>query len=432
MREVTHIISELVHCKDNLHLFTDAEALLAQLKIAVVESGLTVVTSSIYPFAEGGVTGTVVLAESHLNIHSWPERDFYLNLDISVCNYVEDNYDKAVKLYELVKKLFAPIDETVKIIEGYKDIEDHKYTEYFTKDYGFFIKPQEVLYRAQDKTQEVAVYQTEEFGKLLRIDNFFQTSEKDEFYYHESVTHPPMTAHPMPKKVAVIGGGDGGIIKNIFKHNTVERVVMVEIDDRVVKVAKEHFDSIHGGAFDDERLDLIITDGLVWAAETAETFDVIILDLTDPIGPAKELYTQEFYADIKSKLNKGGILALHSEYPAHYPETFGRIAATIKSLFSSVCHGFCFVPLYGAVMSFTYASDEHDVKALDPSEVKERLQQRGVAGLKLYNEEIHQGMMAEPNFVKEILSQNNELVTKANPIHDFAAHYNQSGRRYET
>ncbi|MDX2470378.1 MAG: polyamine aminopropyltransferase [SAR324 cluster bacterium] len=429
MRQVTHIISELMHCKANQSLFTQADALLKQLTLAVQDSGLTVVASSVYPFDKGGVTGTLVLAESHLNIHTWPERDFYINLDISVCNYDCDNFAKALKLFESLKKLFAPIDFNHQILEGYKDIEDHKFTEYFSKDYGFFIKPQNVLYRKSDETQEVSVYDTNEFGKLLRIDNFFQTSEKDEFYYHECMTHPALIAHPKPKQVAVIGGGDGGIAKNVFQHSTVEKLVMVEIDNRVVEVSKAWLDQVHGGSFEDPRMNLVIQDGLVWAKETAEKFDVIILDLTDPIGPAKELYTKEFYADIKKLLNPGGIVAQHTEYPAHYPKTFGRINATLADLYANVAHGFCFIPLYGAVMSFAYASDSVKVKEVSLEDIEKRLVERGVTGLKYYNGETHRGLMAEPNYIKEILAGNHDVVTKDNPIHDFSVHYNQSGRR---
>ncbi len=429
MRQVTHIISELLHCKNNQDLFTEPDALLDQLTIAVQNSGLTVVASSIYPFDEGGVTGTLVLAESHLNVHTWPERDFYINLDISVCNYDCDNYEKATTLFDTIKELFAPIDVNSQILEGYKDIEDHKFTEYFSQDYGFFIKPQAVLYRKADETQEVAIYDTKEFGKLLRIDNFFQTSEKDEFYYHECMTHPALIAHPNPRQIAVIGGGDGGIAKNVFMHSTVEKLVMVEIDDKVVEVSKEWLGQVHEGSFEDPRMNLVIQDGLVWVKETSDKFDVIILDLTDPIGPAKELYTKEFYANVKSLLKPGGIISQHTEYPDRYPSVFGRINATLADLYANVSHGFCFIPLYGTTMSFAYASDEVDVKDIAYDVIEERLKERGITGLKYYNGEIHSGIMAEPNYIKEILAGNHEVVTKENPIHDFSSYYNQSRRR---
>ena len=429
MRAVTHIISELLHCKENLDLFTDAAKLEEALVRAVADSQLTAVAKVMFAFEGGGVTGSIVLSESHLNIHTWPERDYYLNLDLSVCNYCSDNFDKAQKLFNIIRNLFNPLDFNSKVIEGYRDINDDKYTEYFSKDYGFFINPTEILHRERGAGQNVSVYKTEAFGTLLRLDNYFQTSEKDEFLYHESLVHPAMISHPNPKKVLVIGGGDGGTLRHALMHQCVERGVMVELDPMVVEVAKKWLGPIHGGVFEDPRTELIIQDGLTYAEQCQEKFDVIILDLTDPIGPAKALYTKEFYSTLKGLLrDEEGILSLHSEYPFVFPEVFGKIHATLAQVFTHLEHGFTFVPLYGQVMSFAYACEKTNLKNLSPQLVEERLLARGVEGLQLYNGDMHFGLMAQPQYVKEILKEKHEVISTESLLHEFMTLHNQQRR----
>ena len=426
LRQVIHIIAEYVGCKKGRELFTNLDALMQVLRAEVKNSGLDTVAEAGFSFGEGeGVTGCLVLAESHLNIHTWPERDFYLNVDISVCNYSCDNFPKALNLANALKRVFEPLDVNEKIIKGYKDVEDDKYTEYFSPDYGFFIKPSQVLFRSSDDLQQVEVYDTKDFGRLLRIDSFFQTSDKDEAFYHEPLVHPAMIAHPNPKKVLIIGAGDGGVLNHVLKYNTVEKAVMVEIDDSVIQVSKQYLPKVHQGAFEDKRAQVIIQDGLEYIAGTDEKFDVIILDLTDPIGPARALYTQAFYKKVKQALRDGNsILALHTEYPQLYPEMYGRINRTLKETFKHVANGFQFVPVYGTTMSFAYCSDLTNPKGLSLEEVERRLGSRQVSGLKLYNPEMHFGFLCEPNYVKEILAKEHEIITPAKGLDEFMNTYN--------
>ncbi|MDT8445604.1 MAG: polyamine aminopropyltransferase [bacterium] len=426
MRQVIHIIAEYIGCKANHELFTNLDALMATLREEVRKAGLETVAEAGYSFGEGcGVTGSIVLAESHMNIHTWPERDFYCNIDISVCNYSCDNFPKALDLANALKTVFKPLDVNEKIIKGYRDFEDDKYTEYFSSDSGFFIKPNQVLYRSADELQQVEVYDTKDFGRVLRIDNFFQTSERDEAFYHEPLIHPAMIAHPNPEKVLIIGAGDGGVLHNVLKHKCVKKAVMVEISDMVIEVSKKYLPMVHKGAFEDPRAQVIIQDGLEYIAGTDEKFDVILLDLTDPIGPARALYTNAFYAKVKSALkDQDGILALHTEYPFYHPKVYGRINQTLRSLFKKVTNGFNFVPIYGTIMGFGYCSDRTDPKALSPAEVQNRLVERGVTDLKLYNSEMHFSFLAEPAYVKQILSQEHEVITPAKGLDEFMQTYN--------
>ncbi|OGG95174.1 MAG: hypothetical protein A2508_09025 [Candidatus Lambdaproteobacteria bacterium RIFOXYD12_FULL_49_8] len=426
MRQVIHVIAEYIRCRNSRHLFTDQKALLEVLKLKVKLAGLEIVAEAGYGFGDGGgVTASVVLAESHLNIHTWPERDFYLNLDISVCNYEQDNTNKALVLAQSLKDLFEPLDVNEKIIKGYRDFEDDKYTEYFSKDYGFFIKPEAILYKSEDSLQEVEVYHTKDFGRLLRIDKFYQTSEEDEHFYHEPLVQPAMTAHERPEQVLIIGAGDGGVLANVLKHNTVKRAVMVEIDDRVIEVSKRFLPAVHQGAFKDPRTELIIGDGFKYLAQTKERFDVIILDLTDPIGPARSLYTKEFYETVKGAM-KGpeSILSLHTVYPFFHPAVFGRIGVTLASVFGQVAHGLQFVPLYGAEMGFAFCSAQTQVDHQSVDLIEQRLKDRGVTGLKLYNGRTHQGLTAQPPFVANLLAGDFQVITKESGIDEFDQTYN--------
>ncbi len=425
MREVTHIIAEYISCKGARGSFTKPEVFIPQVQKLVKKSGLTAVGECVHSFPGGGLTCSVILAESHLNIHTWPERDFYLNLDISVCNYESDNFQKARILSKALKELFQPTDVNERVIVGYRDIEDSKYTEYFSKDYGFFVKPAKVLHKEDSDFQEIALYQSQDFGNLLRLDKYFQTSEKDEFFYHEPLVQPVMCTHPHPENVLIIGGGDGGTMEEVLKHNTVKKCVMVEIDGGVVELAKKHLQSIHKGCFNDDRAELIIGDGMKYIEETEQRFDVVILDLTDPVGPAKALYTEGFYRSIAAVMrNKEGMLSLHSEYPFLYPLTFGRIDATLRKVFSIVNHGYSFVPLYGQVMSFSYCSDGSDSKKVSAETIAERIRKRGLTHLQLYNAEMHAALQADPQYVKENLRRNHLPITPDAHLEEFDAVFN--------
>src|SRR5437868_14892002 len=153
------------------------------------------------------------------------------------------------------------------------------------------------------------------YGKLFRLDGFNMTSEKDEFVYHENLIHPALTAHAAPKRVLIIGGGDGGSSEEALKHPTIEQVTMVEIDADVIRVAKEHFGAVHNGVFDNPKLRVLIEDGMRFVRETKEKFDLVVLDLNDPMGPAEPLYSTEFFQQCRAILAPGGALTLHLGSP---------------------------------------------------------------------------------------------------------------------
>lgn len=266
--------------------------------------------------------------------------------------------------------------------------------------YGFAFN--KVLYTGQTKFQKIELYDTPLFGKLLKLDGQFQTSEKDEHFYHEVQVHVPLCAHPKPENVLIIGAGDGGILKNVLMHKTVKKAVMVEIDSGVVEFSMKYLQSVCGKAFKDKRAHVIIGDGKKFVEETQDKFDVIILDLTDPLGPSKALYTKEFYQSLKKLLNKNGIVQLHIELCVTRPQISKMVYDRLASVFKYSVPSASYVPLYGGLMAFATNSDSIDAGKTDPKLIEKRLSERGVKNLKLYNGEFHSGIFKLPNFLKKL------------------------------
>jgi spermidine synthase len=217
------------------------------------------------------------------------------------------------------------------------------------------------------------IYDTPHYGKLFRLDGFNMTSERDEFIYHENLIHPALTAHPAPRKVLIIGGGDGGSSEEALKHPTVEQVTLCEIDEDVIKVAKEHFHAVHQGAFDNPRLRVLVGDGMKIVRETSERFDLIALDLNDPMGPAEALYSVEFFQQCRHALAPGGALALHIGSPVARPRA--ELAQRLNAVFASCGRTPCTSALRRAVGDGSH-SDKLDPKSLTADDIDRRIDAR--------------------------------------------------------
>src|SRR5260370_15932648 len=176
------------------------------------------------------------------------------------------------------------------------------------------------------------IYDTPHYGKLFRLDGFNMTSEKEEFVYHENLIHPALAAHAAPRKVLIIGGGDGGSSEEALKHPSVEQATMVEIDRDVIEVAKQHFHAVHNGVFDDPKLRVLGEDGMKVVRDTHEKFDLVALDLNDPVGPAAALYSAEFLQQLRQTLAAGGALALHLGSPVAQPQRVPELAPRLNRL----------------------------------------------------------------------------------------------------
>ncbi|THF64485.1 polyamine aminopropyltransferase [Pseudothauera nasutitermitis] len=280
--------------------------------------------------------------------------------------------------------------------------------EWLNDDAGFFYRRGTLLDAGQSAYQAYEVWQTPQFGRLFRLDGCFMTSERDEFFYHENLIHVPAIAQAAPRRALVIGGGDGGSADELFKYPSMERVVLVELDAKVVEIARAHFDAVHHGALDDPRLELRVEDGLRYVREVApasgERFDLIVLDLTDPVGPAEALYSPEFFRDCKALLAEGGALTLHIGAPVFQPERVRRLVDNLRAAFTRVSPYFLYIPLYGSLWGMASASDTLEPAALSAAEVDARIAQRGIGALRHYNGAVHCAQFALPNYLRELLA----------------------------
>lgn len=250
----------------------------------------------------------------------------------------------------------------------------------------------------EEKTpfQELAVVETLEWGKALVLDGAVQITEKDEFIYHEMIVHPVMYTHPHPEKVLIIGGGDGGTLREVLKHKEVKRVDMVEIDERVVENSKIYFPEV-ACAFEHPKARLFIEDGIKYVKETDEKYDIIIVDSSDPVGPAVELFGLDFYKDAYKALHDDGMIVVQSESPVFFKEAFLKVQRYLKEVF---LHKFVYLTTcmtyVSGPWSFTIGS-----KKYKPGKFPD--DKKLVDGLKYYNESVHTAAFALPNFIREML-----------------------------
>jgi spermidine synthase len=270
------------------------------------------------------------------------------------------------------------------------------YDETFDDHTRLGLRVKETLFSGKSKYQKVEVIDTVGFGRVLVLDNVFMTSDYDEFLYHEMLAHPAMTTAPDIERVLVVGGGDGGTVREVLRHPDVKTCVMIEIDEMVVEASKEHLPGI-GTAWDDPRLDLRFIDGIEYVKQSQDDkYDVILLDGTDPVGPGAVLFDEGFYAGCKRMLAPNGVMALQSESPLLMLDVFVETQHKLRKLFSEVHPYLGPVPLYGTgTWSWTWCSDTGE-----PLRAIRERQEAIVEGSKAYNEDLHQAVFALPNYVK--------------------------------
>ena len=242
------------------------------------------------------------------------------------------------------------------------------------------------------------------------------TSDKDEFFYHENMVHPAGISHYAPKRALIIGGGDGGAAEEYLKYPSIEEVVMVEIDAVVVDFCKEHLPEVHRGAFDDPRLKVVIADGKKYVEECQDQFDLMMLDLTDPFGPAEALYRVDFLKHCRRILGPEGVLSMHLGSPVMRPNVFHRVFSSLKTVFGIVRPYLVYVPLYGAIWGMATASDKTDPLAFNSENVEGRIKARKLSHLQYYNGDTHQGVFGLPNYVRDILDLNLRPITEQDPM----------------
>ncbi len=418
-----HILVEFVGCDP--HILNDVTTIEQGMLDAADRANATIINSTFHYFSPYGVSGVVVIQESHLAVHTWPEYR-YAAVDLFTCgddvdpwkafDYLKDvfkaqNYSaletRRGSLNLLTRIEFDPKELREEFKKYMKQGRIERNVWLTDKDENIALSLRhtgEVLYDVRSPYQHVKVLNTYAFGKTLTLDNMIMCTEKDEFHYHEMMVHPLMLAHGKAKQVLVIGGGDGGVVREVLKHDQIEKVTMVEIDEKVVEASRLHLPQI-AAAFNDPRLDLKIEDGIQFVANAkANSFDLIIVDSTDPIGPAEGLFSKTFYQNCHRILNENGALIVQGEAPRFNEKVFVEIHQTLKSIFGpdNAFIMLFHVPTYptglwsgqiGVKGSFKpYQFDEQKAAAFAQRE-----------NLKYYSPEIHKASFVLPPYVKDMI-----------------------------
>jgi spermidine synthase len=279
---------------------------------------------------------------------------------------------------------------------GYNE-EERAFIEWYPRGYGVAFKVRSRLFETQTKYQRLELYETEGFGKLLVLDGTVQLVEVGEESYHEVLVHPALLAHPDPRSVLIIGGGDGGALREVLRHRTVERVKMVEIDEVVIEVSKLYLD-IAKGAFEDPRAEVIVGDGVEYLRKTDEKFDAIIVDSTDPVGPAKLLFSEEFYRDAYERLNDPGIYVTQAGSVYLFTNELLDAYRAMKRVFDRVYYFSFPVIGYASPWSFLVGvRGDLDFTKVDP--------ERAPKDLYYYDPERHETLFQMPRYVRRLLEE---------------------------
>ncbi len=261
-----------------------------------------------------------------------------------------------------------------------------------------------VLYENQTEHQHLIIFDNATFGRVMMLDGVVQLTTKDEFIYHEMMAHVPLFAlgAQNAKRVLVIGGGDGGVMREVLKHKNVERVVLCEIDRTVVDLSREHLPEISQGAFDDPRVEVIIADGVKYVAETTERFDAIIVDSTEPVGPAAVLFTRGFFEGCARCLNKPGVLVTQNGLPFLHPDHLRGTMQLFKDIFPESATYLCDQPTYfGGPFALAWASNDASLRGTPEKTLTDRFAEANIA-TRYYTSEVHKAAFMLPVYVRDL------------------------------
>ena len=281
------------------------------------------------------------------------------------------------------------------------------YRETLHEDYGQFFSVDKMLYEVRTEHQHLVSFENTRMGRVMALDGAIQTTEADEFFYHEMLTHVPILAHGAARKVLIIGGGDGAMLREVCRHSNVEHVTMVEIDQAVVDMCKKYLPRHSDGAYEDPRVRLVIDNGMSFVANCTEHFDVIISDCPDPTGPAEVLFSEDFYQACYRCLTDRGVFVAQNGTPFLQLEEVKTTASRIKDLFADWHFYHAAVPTYiGGSMTFVWAAKQAQMRQVDLTTLRQRFAASGVR-TRYYNPEIHCAAFALPQYVLEAVDKLN-------------------------
>lgn len=419
-----HILVEYMNCAPDA--LNDVPRIESSMVEAATRAGATVINSDFHHFSPYGVSGVVIIEESHLAIHTWPEYQ-YAAVDLFTCgddvdpwiafDFVNEALEsKNYSVLELHRGALNLLKRIPYNTENFRQIVEERLEHFPPKRSIWFTDKDEnialsvrakgkLLYDKTSDYQRTRVFDSYGFGKVLTIDNMVMCTERDESHYHEMMCHPAIFAHGHVKDVLVIGGGDGGTVRDVLRHKGIENVTMVEIDANVIEASKEHLPTI-SSAFDHPKLDLKVEDGIRFVKQSDEaSYDLILIDGSDPVGPAKGLFSEAFYSNCKKLLREDGILVTQGESPAFNRDVFVELNQCLKNIFPPeqvhvlLFHIFTYpTGLWSFQIATKNALDIFNVdsKKIDNFAHKEEL--------KYYNSTVHRSAFGLPNYVRDLLA----------------------------
>lgn len=278
-------------------------------------------------------------------------------------------------------------------------------TETLYDDVRMSIKVDRVLFDSQTDHQHLVVAESERFGRMFTLDGVTQLTMADEFVYHEMLAHVPILAHGAARDIGIVGGGDGGLVEEVLKHPTVERVTIAELDAGVIDFARTYLGDLSRGAFDDRRVEIALGDGADFVARTERRFDLILVDSTDPVGPGAALFTPEFYGNCKRVLQPGGVLVTQNGVPFFQPAELESTMRIFGGLFADAMCYLGVVPTYvGGFMAFGWGTDDVGLRTVPLTTLQERFDAARL-DTRYYTPELHQASFALPRFIGDIVEQ---------------------------
>lgn len=281
------------------------------------------------------------------------------------------------------------------------------YSETLYDSYGQEFRVDKLYFENKTDHQHLVIFENAKFGRVMALDGIIQTTEADEFIYHEMLTHVPLLAHGAVKNVLIIGGGDGGMLREVCKHQSVEHITQVEIDDQVVEMCKEYLPKHSAGAYDDPRVEIVIDDGANFVNTTDKKFDVIISDSTDPIGPGGALFTLDFYGACKKCLNPDGILVTQNGVAYMQLDEVTTTNKRFQPHFKDHTFYSAAVPTYiGGIMTFAWGTDNPAARTQSLETIRERFKQANIK-TRYYNPAIHLASFALPQYIMDAIESVN-------------------------
>jgi len=418
-----HILVEFMNCSPEI--MNDVSTIEQNMVAAAKLAGANVINATFHHFSPFGVSGVVVIQESHLAIHTWPEYG-YAAVDLFTCGEIN-----AWVSFDFLKQSFlAQSYSVVEMRRGSVNLlkrtdfdistmreraSKWENPDFYTRNVWFTDKDEnqalslrftgEVLHDVQSDFQRVRILESYKYGKMLALDDMVMTTENDEFHYHEMISHPAVFIHGNVRNVLVIGGGDGGTIRELLRHPEIDQITLVEIDEEVIFACKKHLPSI-ASEFNHSKLKLIIDDGIDYVRKAQNaSFDLVVVDGSDPVGPAEGLFTKEFYENCNRILCDRGILVAQGESPKFNEKAFIELNKTLRDIFGdkNAPVSLFYVPSYPTGMwSFQYGFKKKlEIKA--PNKKEQISSFVANQNLKYYNYEVHCASFALPNFIKKQL-----------------------------